>query len=243
MRITQKLAGIFTAPATVYYDVRESGRTVSNWLVPLALLIVISIATLQVQMASPVLVSRMDELYGPKIRFAIEQAVTEGKFTREDADTMNALLRPGSPVFDLLQSIAIAIWQTAALFALGFLYWLVGKSAMGGTAPYMKVIEVLGLALVVDMLDVVVKTFLAIRTGSLFVTLGPSLLVEHLNPENRFHLFLTTVNIFTFWKFWIVGIGLATLYERDMPKVLVLILAIWVLWSILSFFGPLVATP
>lgn len=243
MRITEKLIQIITAPALVYEEVRESGRTTSNWLVPLALIIVVSIATLQVEMANPVLVTRMEELYSPKIQFAIEEAVKEGKVTREDADAMSAILRPGAPVFDILQSLALALWQTAALFALSLLYWLVGKSAMGGTARFMKVVEVVGLALVIDMLDVVVRTLLAVFTGSLFVTLGPSLLVAHLNPENRFHLFLTTVNVFTFWKFWILGIGLSALYERDMPKVLVLIVAIWVLWSILSFFGPAVATP
>ena len=243
MRIRQKLTGIITAPALVYEDVRDSGRTTSNWLVPLTLIIIVSIAMLQVEMANPVLVTRTEELYGPKIHFAVEQAVTEGKFTREDANAMYALLRPGSPVFDILQSFALAIWQSAALFALGLLYWLVGKSAMGGVVPYMKVVEVVGLALVIDMLDVVARTILAVATGSLFVTPGPSLLVTHLDPENRFHLFLTTVNVFTFWKFWILGVGLSALYERDMLKVLVLIVAIWVLWSILSFFGPVVAAP
>ena len=243
MRITQKLIGIITAPAVVYGDISETGRTPSNWLVPLGLIILISIATLQVQMANPVLVTRMEELYGPKIHYGVEQAVTEGKFTREEADTMYALLRPGSPVFNILQSSALAIWQSAALFALGLLYWLVGKSAMGGSVAYMKVVEVVGLALVIDTLDLVVRTILAVATGSLFVTLGPSLFVANLNPENRYHLFLSTMNAFTFWKLWVLGVGLSALYQRDLPKVLVLIAAIWVLWTILSFFGPVVAAP
>jgi hypothetical protein len=44
------------------------------------------------------------------------------------------------------------------------------------------------------------------------------------------------VNFFTLWEIGVVGIGLARVYERDLPKILVLLLALWLLWTGVMLF-------
>jgi membrane associated rhomboid family serine protease len=37
--------------------------------------------------------------------------------------------------------------------------------------------------------------------------------------------------VFTFWELSVLSLGLSSLFQRDFPKVFVLVFAIWILWS------------
>jgi hypothetical protein len=47
-------------------------------------------------------------------------------------------------------------------------------------------------------------------------------------------VFLSACNVFTFWSLGLVALGLARLFRRDFPKVLVLVLALWALFALLA---------
>jgi hypothetical protein len=45
------------------------------------------------------------------------------------------------------------------------------------------------------------------------------------------------INIFTFWNLGVVSVGLSRIFQRDFPKVLVLLAALWVIWTLAIIFG------
>jgi hypothetical protein len=237
MSFSDKLINIFAAPGELYENVRQTGKTTSNWLIPLIILIVLSIVLTQVMLTNP---SLADQL-GTTIRKGMEKSVAEGKMTQEQMDRAYEFARPGSVWFTMFSIGGSIVWTLAKLFGLGLVFWLVGKTAMGAKAPYMKVVEVVGLTFLISALEVIVTTIMLFALDSLYATPSLALVVlRDFDLTNKLHVVLSNINVFTIWILTVTGIGLAKLFQRDLAKVLVLVFALWILWiviSVLTGFG------
>ncbi len=239
MSFTEKLVNIFASPGELYENVRDTGPTKSNWLIPSIILILASVLMTQLMLSNASLVDQLDRT----MRQAMEKSL-EGKNippeqmerARQQIDTMYEATKPGSTWFMVLSVIGPLFWTLAMLFGLGLVYWLIGKSAMSATAPYMKVVEVVGLTFLIGALEVIVTTLLMYAMDSIHASPGLGLLVKDFDITNKVHLALSKVNIFTLWSLIITGIGLSKLLRRDLPKVLVLVFALWVLYSVITIF-------
>ena len=108
-------------------------------------------------------------------------------------------------------------------FLWGLIVWLVGAQFFKGHFPYMKAVEVVGLANMVGVLDVIVKTLLIVGLGNLYASAGPVLLVKEFDPQNPVHALLAAVNVMTFWLLAVRAIGLARLSGASFAKA-----AVWV---------------
>jgi hypothetical protein len=108
---------------------------------------------------------------------------------------------------------------------------------MKATSPYMKVVEVVGLTFFIATLESVVTTILAIGMNTMFASPSLALLISDFSVENRMHLLAASMNVFTFWTLAVTSIGLARLFQKDLPKVLVLVFALWILWTLFKVFG------
>jgi hypothetical protein len=73
-----------------------------------------------------------------------------------------------------------------------------------------------------------------VAMDSIYASPSLAVFVSNFSMENKLHLALAKVNVFTIWTLVVVSIGLAKIFQRDYPKVLTLILAIWVLWFALA---------
>jgi hypothetical protein len=47
---------------------------------------------------------------------------------------------------------------------------------------------------------------------------------------------MSKMNVFTFWVLAVTSIGLSKLFRRDLPKVLVLVVVLWILWTVITVF-------
>lgn len=227
MPFGEKIVNIFTAPGELFEHVRLTGKTTSNWLLPMLLFIVVATLLNQLILTNPSLVDQMGSL----MRKGIDDAVAQGKMTAEQADQA-AFMKPDSMIFRIQQIVGIALVTPIALFLLSLAYWLLGKWGMGASAPYMKVVEVAGLTFIISIAETIVTTLLTYGMDSLFA--GPNLALIVLSDydlQNKLHMALSKVNLFTIWDLSIVSIGLSRLFQRDLPKVLVLVFALWIIWS------------
>lgn len=230
MSFTDRIVNIFASPGELFENVRQTGPTSSNWVFPWLVFVVVAIATGQLVMNNP---SLADQL-ATTIRQALDKSVQEGSMKQEQADQAFEFTRPGSAWFTLIQVASSVFGSLVALFILGLLYWLIGKSAMSATAPFMKVVEVVGLTFFIGALEQIVTTMLMFAMGSIHATPGLGIFVTDFDINNKLHVALSKVNIFTFWTLGVVSVGLSRLFQRDFPKVLVLVLTIWILWSIVT---------
>ncbi|MBP1648039.1 MAG: hypothetical protein H6Q30_1484 [Bacteroidetes bacterium] len=235
MSFTEKLANIFSAPGELFENVRLTGKTPSNWVIPTAIMIVVAIAMQQLIMSNPSLADQTRAMVAKATDERLQKAVESGSMTPEQAEQQREQIEnfsdPSSMLNIAMRVIGIVIFLPAILFLLGLVYWLLGKTAMHATSPYMKVVEVVGLTFLIGAVESIVTTVMAIGMDSLHA--GPHLaaMVQDFDLQNKLHAALAKVNVFTIWSLIVTSIGLSKLFQRDLPKVLVLVFALWILWS------------
>jgi hypothetical protein len=233
MPLMERLTNVFAAPGELYENVRLTPKTASNWLVPWIIFAVVAVIMGQVMMSNP---SLTDQL-GAVIRQKLEKQVQEGKMPSEQADRAFEFTRPGSMMFTITRIAGSVVGPLIALFVLGLIYWVLGKSVMKAPSPYMKVVEVVGLTFLIGALEQIVTTLLMFLFDSIFASPSLALVVSNFNLENKLHVILSKINIFTFWSMAVLSIGLSKLFQRDFPKVLVLVLVLWIIWVVVSIFA------
>jgi hypothetical protein len=237
MSLGDRFVNLFASPGELFQNVRTSPPTHTNWILPLVLLVVVTIAMTQVLLHNPSLVDQLTTMMRDGMKKGVEQAIRDGKITEEQAEAQFEMFRPGSMLFLISSTVGPILWSLVRLFALGLLFWLVGRSAMNAAGtPYMKVVEVVGLTLLISALESIVTTMLMVGLDSIHATPSLALAVSGFDPMNTVHAALAKVNVFTLWILAVLSIGLARLFQRDFPKVAVLVFALWFLWSAVSVF-------
>jgi hypothetical protein len=230
MSFGEKVVNIFTAPGELFENVRLTGKTTSNWLLPMLLFIVVSVLLNQLIFTNPSLVEQMSTL----MHKSIDEAVAKGSMTATQAEQAEQFMKPDSMMFRIQSIVGILLISPIALFLLSLVYWLLGKWGMSASAPYMKVVEVTGLTFLISILESIVTTLLQYGMDSLFAGPHLALFVANYDLQNKLHMALTKVNLFTIWDLTVVSIGLSKLFQRHLPKVLVLVFALWIIWSVFT---------
>lgn len=233
MSFSEKLVNIFASPGELFENVRLTEKTTSSWLIPWIIFTAAAIIMGQLVMNNASLVDQI----GATIKKGFDKQVQEGEMSQEQADqTYEQFAKPGSTMFTLFQIGGTVFGSFAILFILALLYWLIGKSAMKATAPYAKVLEVVGLTFFIGTLEQIVTTLLMIAMDSIHATPSLGIFVSDFDTENKLHVGMAKINAFTFWNLSVLSVGLGRLFQRDVPKVLVLVFAVWILWSLVTLF-------
>ena len=235
MSFTEKLVNIFAAPGELFENVRLTGKTPSNWVIPVAIMIVVAIAMQQIIMNNPSLADQTKALVEKSVKDRLDKQVQEGKITPEQAETQREQIEnmsnPTSAFNIVMRIVGVVVFMPIIVFVMGLIYWLLGKFAMQGNAPYMKVVEVIGLTLLIAAVESIVTTVMAIGLDSLHAGPNLAIFVQNFDFANKVHMALAKVNIFTIWSLIVTSIGLSKIFQRDLPKVLVLVFSLWILWS------------
>ena len=228
MSFTETLTNIFASPGELFDNVRLTGTRIANWLVPLIVFVAVIILMNQIVIHNT---SLADQL-GAAIKKSMSQQVQSGKMTQEQMDQVyDTYARPGSTMSTIFTVGGVIIVMPIILLLVSLVYWLVGKSTMHATAPYEKVLEVAGLILYIGVLETLITTVMMFAMDSIHATPSLALFVSNFDPDNKLDVLLSKINVFTFWVIGVTGVGLSKLFQRDFPKVLVLVLALWALWT------------
>jgi hypothetical protein len=73
----------------------------------------------------------------------------------------------------------------------------------------MKVAEVCGLALVIDVPQKLLRSFLVMWKENLLATASPALFLANPSATNRTHLFLSMIDLVDFWWLAVLSLGLS----------------------------------
>ena len=238
LSVTDAIAGVFTEPGDTFEGVKASPKK-NYWILPIIILIVISIT-------SAFLVTHDEELYsqikGKQTKAAKErfdEAVKSGKMTQEKAneqmDQMDKGFNKSNPIF-LVFTIAGPIVSTFIIFFFrGAVFFGVTK-LFKGTAGFMSILSVLGLASIIDSIQTIIDTVLAIVMGKLQVNIGPVLLVNAESVGENIYKFLAHLDIFNFWFFAVIAIGLARVSNIKTTQMMPVVFGLWLLWVCITSF-------
>jgi hypothetical protein len=238
MPFLDRLAGFFLSPGEIFDNIARSPIVTSTWFFPWLLYVLISIFAGQLIVGNPSLSSQLEQTLRTQFDEMMHESIVKGNITQGEADEQfERFGTPGSPWFTLISVGGALFGSLATLFAVSLFCLLLGMSAMSTSAPYMKVVEIVGLTFLIDVLERIVTTVMMLMTDSILAS--PSLalfLLPDVDLENKAHVALSKLNVFTFWKIGMVGLGLARLFRKDFSKVLVLVVSLWILWSLFSLF-------
>lgn len=235
MSLAGRLVNIFAAPGEVFDEIKTTPHRAVNWLTPALLLIVLSWISGWLIFSQPAIQQQMRDLSNK----AIDRQVEKGKLTSAQADQARAAADKFGSIGYKIGAVVVPVFMAfISPFWGGLILWLVGSFALKAPFPYLKAVEITGLANMILVLDVVVRTLLVLITGNLFATLSLTLVVKNFDPQNTIYSLLALVNVMTLWLLAVRSIGLARVTGASVAKTAVWIFGIWIILSgILIGFG------
>jgi len=217
-------------PRQLFGELPHRPHTPANWIVPWIILSLTTIVAGVVMLSDDSLMTQLGKL----MQETLQGGIDEGAFTAEEVQWQLRIFGPGSVIFAILWLTGPSAAALATTFGLSLFYSLIGRSAMNARAPFMKIVEVVGLTSMVRALETLATLVCVLMTGSILATPSAALLLGTFDPASTVHFALSRLNPFTFWVIALTALGLAELLQRDFPKVLVLIGALWFLWNLLT---------
>lgn len=240
MSIGGMLVQTVVAPDNVFSTLQSTPPARVYWLLPVLIYILCSIVSVLVIITQPGPEAHLRELGEQDFMPVVEEYVSRGDITKEQGEWFRQFFTPGTPAFLLVQIIGITISAFAILFMVTFIIWQIVRSVLSRSVGYTKVLEITGLAFIIATIERIVSTALIVATGSIFASLSPGLFFLD-EPRSLAFVAFSSLNVFTLWQIFVVSTGASIYCGRDFPKVLVLLLALWLLWTLASLFPLFVA--
>ena len=231
-----RLLNVFAAPGEVFEEIKSRRSSTGNWLVPVFMLALAGIISSVVIFSQPEVVQSLHE----QQQRAFDKQVNAGKITREQADQAAAMAEKysGPTMMKIYGGAGAVLTSFLSLFWWALLLWLIARLFLKTQIGFMKVVELSGLALMIGVLGVVVKTLLIVVTGNLYAAPSLILLVKHFDPQNPVHTLLALFDAMTFWLLAVRCIGLAKLTGATLVKTALWIFGVWmVLTGVMVGFG------
>jgi len=221
-----RMMNIVAAPSEVFDDIKTSPASNSNWLVPAVVLVVIG------WICSAIVLSQ--DAFRHQVTDLVEKEQAQIDKTHMSEQQADMTRKIGEFSWKARVVAGPAILAFATPFIWGFFLWLVGRMVFKAYLPYMKAVEVVGLASTIGILEAVVKTLLIFVTGSIMASTSLAVFVKDFNPQNTTHVLMTVVNVMTFWVLVVRAIGLARLTNMTTGKALAWVFGIWISYT--AFF-------
>src|ERR1043166_1066450 len=208
MSLASRLVNVLAAPGEGDDQIKGATPSVANWMAPAVLLILVSWIGAGLVFSQPVIQHQLTEIQDKAIEKMIQKqhlSNDQAEAARQTAAKYAGLgTKITAAIAPVMAGILIPVWW-------GLLVWLIGTKAFKSQFPFMKAIEIAGLANMITVLEAIVKTLLILVTSSAFATPSLALLIKDFDPQNPSHGALSAVNVMTFWFLAVVAIGLARL--------------------------------
>jgi hypothetical protein len=120
-------------------------------------------------------------------------------------------------------------------FLLGLIFWLVAQHAWKAQVPYMKIVEVMGLAAMISVLETVVRFLLILNTTKIWANLSPALLIRDFDLTNPLHSLALLANPIIFWLLMVRAIGLARVCRVSTAKASAWMFGLWFVYTGLTW--------
>jgi hypothetical protein len=234
MSFSDKFVGILSSPSEIYQQISTMEPKNSNWGLPVVFtLIMMLIYMFVVFNQAPI----QDQMQDSQLK-EMQKQVADGKMTQEEMDrAVGFMPKPGSPIWMIFGSVGIAIFVFASLFGFSLVYWIVGKFAFKSVVPYMKVCEVYGLSMYIAAVSSLIGMVFVVSMGSIYAGANLAMLVGEVDPVNKTHMFLSSINLFTLWQYVVIGIGFSKVWSVSSVKGILVGVGVWLMWTVLFSYG------
>jgi hypothetical protein len=223
--LLDRLTNVITAPGEVFEEIKNRPVQTSNWLVPLFLVCLASVFYAIMAFSQPAVVQGILDSQTK----AMHAQVAAGKITQAQADQaaagMEKIMTPA--LMKIIWSGIFIFTTVAALFCLSFAIWGLLKLCTNAQAAYMKIIEVYGLALVIDLLQKIVRAWLVSWKENMLVTVSPTLFLDNPNMLSKRDIFLTLIDPIDFWWLAVLSLGVSKVASIRYRTAVLITAGVW----------------
>ncbi|GEM_PF-257504 len=231
LSLTDKFIGVLTEPSPTFENVRAAGPRVSDWLVPvLLLMIVIAVGTLA-RFSNPEFAAQIQQAQQSQFQKQVES----GDMTQEQADQARQQMEGMKGFFPVIGAVTGAIGYFIFFFIIALLYWLMVRFIMRGDATYSLVLSALGLVGFINIIDQLVSLLLTYVTGKPFANLSPVLFMDVNIADMSFMVkVMMLLNPIAIWATWVLGIGLEKVGSISRAKGLIAAFSLYIIFTLLT---------
>jgi hypothetical protein len=232
MSLFSRLLNVFAAPGEAFEDIKEKPVMTANWLVPALLIMFVGwFASLLIFSQEPIK-HQMKEMREKQTQKQMEKQHK----SKEETDKAMEMAEKFGGIITMVSAFFVPIFSAFwPPFVWGFIFWLIAVKGVGGHIPYLKAVEAVGLAAMIDLLDTIIRTLLIVATGNMFAAPSLTLLIKDWDPTNKVHALLAYVNIMTFWLLAIRAVGLAKLANVSFARAAAWVFGVWLATSALIY--------
>jgi hypothetical protein len=228
MSLGGRLLNVFATPGDVFQEVKSAGVSTANWLVPALILIAVSWLATWLIFSQDSIKHQLSDITDQ----AIQKQVEKSHMSEQQAEQARAVGEKWAGISAKVAAVLVPVFGGFVTpFFWGLIIWVVGAKLLKGDFPYMKAVEVVGLANMVSVLDVIVRTLLIVGLGNLYAAPGPVLLIKEFDPQNTVHSLLSLLNVMTFWLLAVRAIGLARISSVSFAKAALWVFGIWAAYT------------
>jgi hypothetical protein len=198
----QRLLNIFVTPGEVFDEVVAAPTDLWNWRVPMLLVTLAGIVLLQFATPHP---NPLPIPWG-------------------EGGNAHAELDGGWP---LVSSLVVCLAVFAGSVWSAFVLWLMGRVFLKVRFPYLKALEVVGLAGMILVLGSVVTALWNAASGDAAARPALSLLTAKFDLSQRARQILDTLNFFHLWSTAVLAIGLSRLTGVSFKEAAFWVFGVW----------------
>jgi len=232
MPFIDKLTGIFTSPGEVYENLVRSRKVISDWLIPMVILIVLSIISTFLKFNNQSIRESLVQFQEQRL----EQLVEQGKMTEEQADLARERMESFGSAQKVFAIIGVLLGIPITFLIVSLVYYLLGKLFFKGNVDFMSVFSIYSLSSLISSVGVIVSTILAYVTGSFFASASPAIFMEV--STSKVYILASKFEVFTLWQLAVFSIGMAKAFNKNYAQAFGLVFGAWAVWVVLSLFFP-----
>jgi hypothetical protein len=223
-----RLGNVLVAPGEVFTAVKTSPVNHANWWVPVLLFVMMNCVAVGLIYSQPSIRQQVEDLQDRAMQQQFQPQIDSGKMTQAQVDQVKVQASQWAATGAVVGALVGPVFGAAVTpFWGGFVLWVGAALLFKRRFPYMKGVEVVGLAMVVMVLGALVRGLLAVATGNAFASLSPILLVKEYNAMNPLHNMLLTLDVFALWALCLRALGLSRLADISFGKAAAWVLTVW----------------
>jgi hypothetical protein len=233
MSLGARLLNVFAIPGDVFAEIQAAPHAVANWLVPALIACVVGVVSVWIVLSQPAIQQELREKQDRALEQRLEKLVKAGKLTREQADQQRAAAERfmGPAVMIISGAAGAVVYGFGRVFWWGLVLALLGRWWLKVRVPFLKTVEVAGLAGMIGVLGAIVGLLLKVNFSNPASSPSLALAVGAFDPKNPFHLALAALDLFEVWQVWVLALGLARLAGVPFARAGFPLFAFWVIWS------------
>jgi hypothetical protein len=159
--------------------------------------------------------------------------------TQEQADQALVAMEKfsGPAMMKVFGSFGAVIGSFVKILWWGFVIWVLARWLFKARFPYLRAVEVAGLAAMISVLGAIVSLLLTVTMGSIYATPSLALLVDEFSPTNKTHLLLGAANFFNLWLVGVFAAGLSRLCGVSFGKAALVLFGFWTALQLAFIFA------